>query len=184
MSVFLFSAGSGDLWGSSSDGIVDTDTTSYLGYNGGGGSLVKNWIPFTVNLPQGLVITSAILKVIATATRSDYVDLKFGCEAADNPSAPSDWTALNAIIQTTAFSTIVVPGFTSGNEYTFDITTAVQEILNRAGWVYGNTLAVFIKNNLTDAGAFRRFAMVEHASSTEPILEITFPTHIPSGGMI
>lgn len=184
MSQFTYSTTASDLWGSSSDGVVNTDDRHYLGTNGGGGSFVKNWIPFTINLPKGLIITTATLKVIAVATRSDYVDLDIGCEAADNPSAPADWTALNARTLSTAFTNWVVPAFTSGNEYTVDITTAVQEILNRAGWASGNTMAILAKNNATVAGAFRRFAASEHATSTEPILVIDFPSHIPRGGFI
>lgn len=183
MSTFTFSAGAGDCWGSSATGVVDTDTNAYLGRENGS-SKVRDWIPFTVNLPKSLVITSATLKVIATVNRSDFVSVFMGCEDADNPTMPTDWSDILGRSLTSGFTAVEVDAYTNGDEHTYDITTAVQEILNRAGWAPGNTMAVLIIDDATPSGAWRRFATLEHATFAEPKLEIVFPSFIPRMGMV
>lgn len=184
MSVFQFSTGAGDLWGSSSDGIQDTDTKFFIGYNGGGGSKVKVWLPFVVNLPKIPTVSSAFLKIVGETTRSDTCPLRIGCDDQDNPSSPADWTALNTRVMTSAFtSTDIATNVIAGAEYSIDITTAVQEIFDRAGWAFGNTMAVLIIDDGTSINDFHRFAAFEHATLAAPILEINFSSYVPRSGL-
>jgi hypothetical protein len=54
---------------------------------------------------------------------------------------------------TSNFTTIdVEPNWVAGTTYHYDVTSAVQEILNKAGWTSGYTLAIIITtyNTLDD----------------------------------
>lgn len=180
MSTFQYVTTAADLWGNSSDGIIDTDDILEFGALSSGGQPDRVWIPFVVNLPKIPVVTSAYLKIVGAQTRSDVLDLKFGCEAVDNAVAPANWGDLSAKPFTTAVTfTGIATNVVAGTEYLVDIRTAVQEILNRAGWAFGNTIAVLAVDDGTSNGDFHRFAAFEHVTYAAPILEITFDNFIP-----
>jgi uncharacterized protein involved in outer membrane biogenesis len=145
---------------------------------------VRDWIPFVINIPRYAVVSSAILRVVAAQTSSDAVDVQFCCEAADNASAPASQAALFAKALTTAKLSASLAAYTAGNEYSYNITNSVQEILNRSGWAYGNTMAVMIVDNGTLGVLRRQLASFEHATYAEPKLDITFTKFVPRGGLI
>ena len=143
------------------------------------------WLPFVVNLSRGQVITSATLKVVAVQNDTSYsCYVKIGCEDADNLSAPTTKEDLEARVLTDAYLSFYpgnpVADFVVGEEETFDITSAVQEVLDRAGWTPQNTLAVLIKDNNSAVEAVRVFASTENTTYTEAILEIVYSS---AGGL-
>ena len=157
-------------------GFYNTLTYITIGNNSASDFPVTAWLPFIVNLPKNQVITSAILKVVSVAADNVSVHTKFGCEAADNPSAPTTNADLEARALTAAYLNYDAnyTVWDIGTEYTFNITSAVQEVLNRAGWTPQNTLAVLIKDNGTPADNVHEFAATENATYAEAILEIVF----------
>lgn len=183
--TFTISANSGDCWTNRPADPTFENTTGnlYVAGTGGGSDNIKTWIPFTVPLPKNKTIVSATLRVVATGTDTFATDAYFGCEAADNPSAPVSHADLWARTLTTANSLLSIPVETVGVSYDFDITPAVQEVINRAGWAVNNTLAVFVVDNLQNA-RWRRWASVEHATYAEPKLLITAPVFVPAGTMV
>lgn len=179
MTTFTFITTAADRFGNSSDGISATDNDLFLGNQT---HHEKVWIPFVVNLPNNLVLTSATLWAYATVTRSDTPRNLVGCEAADNPSAPTTWADLDSRVLTTANNNFIFPPFTTGELHSYDVTAAMQEVLNRAGWVYGNTLAVMFHDNGSSTGEFRKLAAFEHVTYDPPYLEVIFPTFVPRTG--
>ena len=181
-SSLTFSTTAADTWGTTS-GINNSDTAFPFGTNAGVSA--KVWIPFVVNLPRTVSISAATLRIVGSATRTETIAVRIGCEAADNASAPADWTALNAKSMSSAYTdTDIATNVNAGTEYSVDVTTAVQEIIARSGWAYGNTLAILVHNNGTPSGDFHGFASFDNVSYAEPKLDITFQTYIPqSGGM-
>jgi hypothetical protein len=151
-----------------------TNTTADFGDSGGHGGTI--WLPFVVNIPRGAVIQSAILKIICGGSHAgDTCKIKVGCEAADNPAAPTTSGDLVGRTLTAAYlQDDAVAHQTAGTEYDYDVTTAVAEIIARTGWAWGNTLAVLFKNNGSSGDANRTIAMYDHLTYTEPILEITY----------
>jgi hypothetical protein len=137
-------------------------------------------IPFA----QGKQIISATLVVIATEdSGGDEADIKTGCEAADNSSTPGSGAALRAKTMTAATLTVSQSAVTQGNSYTFDLTAAVQEILNRAGWVAGNTLGVLVWDVVQGNTGNRRYAATEHATYNGPQLQIVVASlFVPRAG--
>lgn len=181
MATATISTTTGDLSGNDVV-FYDSSTTLTIGGGAGGEAGYKAWIPFAVALLQGTAIASSTLKIRASHTESNATcKIKVGCEAADNPSAPANWSQLDSRTLTSAYLTNNnVSEWTAGTEYTFDITTAVQEILNRVGWSSGNTMAVMIIDNASSASAYRLIASYDNVNYTEPILEIVYY----SGGQV
>ena len=125
-----------------------------------------------VNLPQGLQIISATVYWTASRSRSDGCATKIGCEDADNPSAPTSKADISGRVLTSSYITASLAAYTAGVEYSYDVTGAVQEVLNRAGWAYGNTLAVLCDNT---PGLGRRYiAAAENTTYDGPRLAITY----------
>lgn len=174
MATVNISTGTGDCQGDSSGTFSSTGTTLAIGSTSADGRTTKAWMPFTVNIGKGIYVASATLRVIAAVSRSaTTVKIKVGCEAADSPSTPTTWADLNGRTLSTAFTTDNnVVAMTAGTEYTWSVTSAVQEILNRAGWASGNTMAILIQDNGSTADVVRTLAANENVSYTEPILQI------------
>lgn len=178
------SAGSGDAWASKPVNGLFSSTGTELPMGGIGvtNDEAFTWVPFP-NCPigKGKTITSATLKVTATQTvGSGTLTVYIGCEAADNPAAPTTLADLRARVLTAAFTTAGVGPYTAGTQYTYDITAAVQEIINRSGFAMGNTIAVYIQTSIT-TNASRPFASSENGTYTPPKLEIVVPYFVPSG---
>ena len=177
MTTATFIAGSGDCWGSGQPSFSATSTNLGIGNVSASDYTAHAWIPFVnSSVPKGTVIIQATLYVVATTTESTTpVKLKIGCEAADNPSAPSSKIDLFGRTLTTAYTTDDnVAAWTAGTTYSWNITTAVQEILDRAGCAIGNTIAVFIKDNASTINKSRGIASSEHLTYAEAILEIVY----------
>jgi len=171
----------GDCWADKTNVFSSTDTVLYVGDTSVAADRdPRAWIPFTVPLARGQNIISADLKVIAAATSSPVTsNIKLSCEAADNPSTPTTGADCNARVRTTATHNHSLVQYTNGVEYTYDVDSAVFEILSRAGWVYGNTLAVMIDD--IDTGdkphSIRSF---EHTGGIyRPVLQIVVPSYVP-----
>jgi hypothetical protein len=176
--TITFTTTAADRYGNSSDGIVATDNDLFLGRQT---HPEKVWIPFVVSLPRYQVIVQATLWAYATVTRSDTPRNLVGCEDADNPSAPTTWADLDSRVMTTGQNNFIFPPFTIGELHSYDVTAAVQEVLDRPGWASGNTLAVMFHENGSSVGEFRKLASFENATYDPPYLEVIYPRFI--GGM-
>lgn len=141
----------------------------------------RTWIPFVVDMPKNMIIISATLRWVATDTRSESIDMGVECEAADNASVPADRAALYAKAVIGTGYTYTLAPYTTGVEYSYICTVVVQAVLNRSGWVSGNTMAIVI-DDLSATGSQRReVAAFENATYAEPKLDIVF-NYIPKGG--
>lgn len=153
----------------SSGGVNITDTGStindadeYFGYR------FQN-----VTIPQGSTITVATLSIYVANTANDDPDVIITAEGIDtspafvatssNISDRTDTTA-NIIWQDTAIGT----GYNSPP----DISTVIQEIVDRAGWVSGNDLSVILRQP-TATGALRS-EMVDKGTGFAAKLDITY----------
>jgi len=182
-----FDTTTNDLYGRDlSSLIVSASAALNFGTDGTPNNRTRVWIPFTsVPLPKNLSIISATLKMWSDQSFGT-VGQHLACEAQDNPSAPTTWADLSTRVQTTAKLTIAsMPMYAGDTEITFDLTTSVQEILNRAGWVYGNTLAILsVDDGNTNASAVRRFYSFDDVNFLMPKLEIVFDNFVPRSGMV
>lgn len=132
-----------------------------------------------VTIAQGTVLTSAILTFRLTggnsldATNSvititgDDVDNSAALSSSHRPS--SGWTNTTATVTKNGLST-------TGIDYTVDITTIVQEIIDRAGWASGNSLSLKLEPTGSDTYWSARIADYDADTSlTKARLAITTP---------
>jgi len=172
--IIVIDANSGDQWCTHNGVLYDTSTEQLRFGNGNTNTDASYntsvWIPFTVNLPQGKKITKAELIITCRTTHSGAPTCPFACEDADNPSVPSTASDLDNRVATSAYTSYGL-SVVSGTTYRYDITAAVQEVLDRAGWLAGNTLAVFIKT-ISGTDDIAEFASSRNTSYDTPQLEI------------
>jgi type IV pilus assembly protein PilY1 len=170
------------------------DNTSYRYY--GGGVRFQN-----VTIPKGAVIKTAVLKVTAMNGQSGtVVNTRITGDAEDNAAAWSDITnyknrrgtliggANNNYITSHQVDWNGVPAFVLDTEYTSpDISTVIQEIVNRAGWASGHALALwwddYDRRSTLAGGDNRRSAYsYDFIPSKSAKLQITY-TLPPAGGI-
>ena len=105
-----------------------------------------------VTIPQGTTITSATLKIglySATCTTSPNCVVKFYCADEDNVATWGAGNKLSTRTPTTAFTNYTNTSFFGGpisgcavSRISIDVTSAVQEVINRGTWSSGNALGV------------------------------------------
>jgi hypothetical protein len=135
-----------------------SETTIYIteyteiGHNSDIPSSAKSGFRFTsVLIPQGTTISYAELRIKAQfkVGTGRLKAIAYGIDednTADFSSNPFGRT------KTTANSTRDVSPPEIGTYFEFDVTSLVQEIVNRAGWASGNNLGILVEDNGSDTG--------------------------------
>ena len=179
-SQLIIPCNSGDCWVDKFNNFDDVGTVLYVGDSAAAANRdVRTWIPFTVNLPRGTVIEQAYLTLTASSTSNATVfTVNIGCEAADNPSTPIDGADANGRSKGTYTNNVSLPQFVANNEVTWQIDNPIQEVLERPGFVYGNTLAVIIDDvDVTDKP--HRAYSYEGDPAKRPYLTLNVVTYVP-----
>ena len=126
------------------------ENSGTVGLTGGsiniGGTNQRLGFRFTnVTIAQGLTVNQALVNFYVTSTTNDSPGgSTVGCQ--DSDDAGTFTTGTNNITnrtRTTALTTWSGNNIGSGYQ-AVDITAAVQEVINRPGWVSGNDIAVII----------------------------------------
>ena len=183
MTTHTYSCTSDDCYSPSAGPLVTGSTVLMVaGMNVPSDANVRTWIPFVLPIPQAKQIISATLRLVATDTRTEIYNYWIRCEDADNAVVPANAAALFAKSLTTGINPATV-AVTAGVSYSYDVTAAVQAVLNRAGWVSGNTLAVVLTDDNAAGSQRREYASSENASYAEPQLDIVM-TFVPKGSGI
>ena len=147
-------------------------TSSYLG----------SFIRFlSVTIPPGATLTSAVLRLrAAIAMSAGTGSADFYCADADNQAQvpANDEAAFDALPLTTAKTNVPAAAYSNATWYEFDVMTAVQEVIDRAGWASGNALAVVLID--IDTSLAKRFYAYDYSSGTyKPELVVAW-----SGGVV
>lgn len=144
-----------------------------------------------VTIPQGVTITSATFILTAQATYNagaNTISYLVSAEASDNgpafsASAPNDClrsssppAGSNARPRTTAVSAAWnQTSVTVNTEYSIDVTSVIQEIINRAGWVSGNAINILVDTNTTTTlGEWQDYYSYDGSTTKAPKLNITY----------
>lgn len=104
-----------------------------------------------ITVPNSETITSAEFVVASVATTSCGCNLPIGfyLEAADN-SAVFTLTNMNDRPAAAAYTEVNIPSMTADVQIGYDVTDAVQEVVDRAGWSSGNAMTVFAVDHGAD----------------------------------
>lgn len=111
----------------------------------------------TVNIPQGATINSATIQVYITSSATDEPDGYWWADDVDDSAsitAGSGNTDVSGRTQTAATVNWQSTDLASaGGFFTAPaITTITQELVNRAGWVSGNSQTLVYQGNVGQAG--------------------------------
>ncbi|MEO1261951.1 MAG: HYR domain-containing protein [Bacteroidota bacterium] len=101
-----------------------------------------------MNIPRGATITGAYIEFEADETNSSTTNLTFKGQAADDPAtfSGSDYNISNRPVTNAQVNWNNVPSWNSVSEkhQTPDLSVIVQEIIDRNGWISGNSLVVIV----------------------------------------
>ena len=131
-------------------------------------------------IPQGATITSCSLAYTKFAAGAGVPDVRIHFEAADNPAYPTDRADASGRAVSTAYASIVVQP-TNGRNNTPSLASALQEIVNRAG--FAGTFHMHWRNANASvvSGALIGGRTIEHTGTADdPYLTVEYEE--PSGG--
>lgn len=162
----FYPAASGDD-GHCVGGLLDK-TWNGLAFGNYDSGSYENYVLFkNVTIPQGSTIDKAIVKFTAY---SDYsgttvdLDLEFG--DIDDASEPSNCTDVANTARTATIDWDNVGSWSDGVEYDSpELKTILQTVINRVGWLSGNTLAFFIVDD--SSSSFRGASAYDYDSGNE-----------------
>lgn len=151
--------GSGTCFGFSWPSGTGIDNTGkiLIGDQSASGSAFWNasgWMRFTnVNIPQGANVLTGQLRVQAVSKAgipSGSLDIGIRAEDIDDATTnPSSFSDFHARTRTTAEYTTTLTAWDPGVNYIFPITSVIQEIIDRPGWVSGNDILIFFEDEDT-----------------------------------
>ncbi len=128
-----------------------------------------------VAIPKGATITSAYIQFQADEAQSELTNLTLQGEAADHAPAFTSAnlgvsgrarTAASVAWSPAAWNTVGEAGL---NQRTSELKTVIQELVNRAGWVSGNALAILISGT-----GHRTAESYEGVPAAAPLLHVEF----------
>jgi len=169
-----------------SGSILSGDLTASVVSPGshGGNDEYSAGLRFTgVTVPQGATITSATFRITAQATYNaspNVVKYHVSAEDSDNGTAFSTLPANNMHASTRARTTAdagpwTLTSVTGNTNYSISVTSVVQEIVDRAGWVSGNALVIILDTHAdTTQGEWQDFWAYDGSSSKAAYLEIEY----------
>jgi len=141
-----------------------------------GNPVYETWMRFAnVTIPQGATITNAFIRGIGYSTNAIPASGNIYAAAADNAVAPVTEGDYLALTTTTNFELWYISSTTAGVALDSpDLSTVVQEVVNRSGWSSGNAL-MFMGFGVTEDA--KVIASYNHATYAPPEFHVTY---IPS----
>lgn len=152
--VVQIAADNDDSYVSESSSNWSSANGTYImqGEGGTGSTDVNGIYRFQLNVTQGSTISDAFMTFTCAATYSGDLRLRISAHDTDNSTqiaSYSAWTSAHTS-KTTAQTDWDFNGCTDGDIYqTVDISSIVQEVVNRSGWVSGNFITIFIDDDGT-----------------------------------
>lgn len=165
----------GRIYGASS--YTSGNTYTCLGNDGETNS---SWYLFRgVTIPASATISAAHISFKADGNGS-VTTCKVIIYGNDTASAiyPGSFAAYGLKVTTTASVSWTITAWTSGTFYDSpDLSTVVQEIVNRVDWTSGNAMMFLVKDDGSTANAIRNPSGWDGADATRgPYLEVTYTT--------
>lgn len=170
-SVVAASSDDANQWGDNTNfSLVDTFPT--IGNIGG---ITENLgLRFqSIYIPQGSTISTATITFTSASPKAG-VKLKIYAQAADDPVTFANTAGSKVNDRTKSSASVSWTGNwpASGTITTVDISTVVQEIISRSGWVSGNSIVFII---VDDSNASSTYAtMYSYDSSNPAQLDVTY----------
>ncbi len=161
----------GGTWSVSTDGALNI---------GNPGAVTRNIsLRFTsVNIPNSASISSAKITFTALSTKSPNITNGIVGVDEDNTAefvaSPEDTARTRTHTSASVSWTGTINETTDSTFDTPDITTIVQEIINRSGWSSGNAMAFWLYDNGSSSGNYLSVYEYTSGGSKQAILSITY----------
>jgi hypothetical protein len=122
---------------------------------------------------QGETIIYASLDVYGIDNSGfSTANVRIACDYLGDPSIPTDWNDVNSRTLTSNYTSVSLHTVSVGDKFTIDITTAVQELVNKSDWGE-NYLGVMIWNDFGNESRIN-LASSRNGSYDHPKLHLTF----------
>lgn len=138
------------------DGYINQGNTAFDSTGGyvyftGTTTTFSNWFRYAaVTIPKNALILTAVLQIYASNNMDSGGTTKIRAFAEDNATAPTSTVDYNGRTKTGNYSDYTLQAWTATTWYnTSDISSVVQEIVNRAGWISGNNVTISLDNTVT-----------------------------------
>jgi hypothetical protein len=146
------SASDDGFWQEGTSAFDNTNRLTRWGYQGNGGVTSDNSFYRFDNLrvEQGVTVTSAVLRFLPSGSDTNTtVNVLINGVDEDDAAAPSTFAEAEGSTRTTAnVAWNSVPSFISPvPQASPDISSIVQEILDRPGWSSGNAMVLLVEDN-------------------------------------
>lgn len=136
-----------------------------------------------VTIPQGATINSATFQMRANASYnagSNVIKYHVSGQAADNAATfaiAANMTTTNRPRTTAVSADWTQTSVTGGTWYSIDVTSVVQEIINRAGWTSGNALVIIVDTHVdTTLGEWQDYDSYDGSAANAPKLDVDYST--------
>lgn len=146
----------------------------------------------SVTVPQGATISAATFKMTAQAAYNagaNTISYLVSAEASDNAPAltnsgagsslriSGETTLVNRPRTTAVSAAWNQNSVVADTEYSIDVTSVIQELVNRAGWVSGNAILIVVDTNTTcTSGEWQDYYSYDGTAAKSPKLDITYST--------
>ncbi|MBI4790384.1 MAG: right-handed parallel beta-helix repeat-containing protein [Chloroflexi bacterium] len=129
-----------------------------------------------VTIPPGAIISSAKLRLYSTANQTTAINFELAAEAADNsPAFSSSNLPSQRTLTAQRTQSQITTAWNASTWYAFDLKASVQEVISRAGWQSGNSLAI-LAQGLGSASAQRVVRSYDGNTSQAPRLVVSYST--------
>ncbi len=147
------SASSDDAEESLSSNAVSLTSSDLELCTDGGTSQIVGMRFNNINIPQGATITNAFIQFETDEVGTDATNLTFWGQAADNAatftSSSGNISGRTKTAASVAWNSVPAWNTTSEKHDSPDLTSIIQEIINRPGWAANNSLAVLVEGTGT-----------------------------------
>ena len=155
------------------------NTSIFSGRSGAGGN------PFwysaqrfqNVTIPPGSTINTATITFTSTTTETNsaLTDIIYGNDVDDAANFTTDADIVNRAVTTASASYSVPTSLTTDSTYTSsDISTIIQEIIDRAGWASGNAICIINKPNAATVGDDVNYYTYSASTTKAVLLDIDY----------
>jgi len=131
------------------------------------------WRFQTVDIPQGATITSADFSIEVLYTMGTPNTTMYGYDVDDSATWSHPSVNPISVTPTTASAS---PSWTGTGVKTLSVTSIVQEIVDRAGWVANNDMSLMLRNNGGSNNNSYTLTDLSHATAQEGRLDIVYAT--------
>lgn len=176
------SASLDDVWDNFSSGF--TGSNQFLTCGQYGGTRYRSAMRFlNVAIPNAATILSAVLTLRASSSFGIACYTKLSCLAADSATAPASTADWNGRAETTAkVDWDITSAWTAATNYpSVNFASAVQEVINRPGWISGNALVAVWKDDssLLTEHNWRQVVSFNQSATFAPKLDIEYTLAMP-----